>query len=194
MGKFDAEEYLRQLQEAGTEKKRGGAPQTTIRHRFTLYSSDPVKDDLIWRGVVRGETAADRRRASDYGTLHRFYQESSWLASSESSASLTSGNGHQQDGDADSFLKKLQLTYGHVAQGPPPPTTSNACIGWRSSFPELRLERYGSRATAHKASQGTALSLAQKHEQLQEDKHTTAHTPRPATIHTCPKHSQHTVK
>ncbi|MPC80350.1 hypothetical protein E2C01_074928 [Portunus trituberculatus] len=77
------------------------------------------------RGVVRGETAADRRRASDYGTLHRFYQESSWLASSESSASLTSGNGHQQDGDADSFLKKLQLTYGHVAQGPPPPTTSN---------------------------------------------------------------------
>ncbi|XP_063885893.1 uncharacterized protein LOC135114113 [Scylla paramamosain] len=197
MGKFDAEEYLRQLQEAGTEKKRGGAPQTTIRHRFTLYSNDPVKDDLIWRAVVHGETAADRRRTTDYGLLQRFYRESSWLGSSESSASLTSGNGQRQDGDADSFLKKLQLTYGHVAQGPPPPTTSNACIGWRSSFPELRLERYGSRVTEHKTSRSTEPSLAQKHEPHQEDKHATTHTPRPATNHTCRKQSrtrQHTVK
>lgn len=47
-GKFDAEEYLRLLQEAGTEKKRGGCPQSTIRGRFTLFSTDPVEDDRIW--------------------------------------------------------------------------------------------------------------------------------------------------
>ncbi|XP_050687865.1 uncharacterized protein LOC126989868 [Eriocheir sinensis] len=143
-GKFDAEEYLRLLQEAGTEKKRGGCPQNPIRSRFCSFSSDPVQNDCIWRAVVRGENAASYRRKIDYGSLHRFYQETSWLGSSNASLSLTSA-GSQREGDGDSFEKRLHINYGHVTQGPPPPTTSSAVIGWRSSLPELRLERYGNR-------------------------------------------------
>ncbi|XP_069182395.1 uncharacterized protein [Procambarus clarkii] len=61
----------------------------------------------------------------------------------QSSGSSLASQSSGPAGGADSFMQRLQRSYAHAAHGPPLPPTSNGRIGWRSSLPDLRLERYG---------------------------------------------------
>ncbi|XP_042878931.1 uncharacterized protein LOC122257600 [Penaeus japonicus] len=132
--KFNIEEYLLELQLVKTRKK-GYAKPRIPKSRFCRYSQDPVTDDLIWRSVVRGEASSAKRRQADYGSAQRAvkytYSQSSTSSSRSSSAGPTSVE-----------VSSRSLS---VQAGPPLPTTSAGVIGWRSSVPDLRLERYSIR-------------------------------------------------
>ncbi|XP_069955041.1 uncharacterized protein [Cherax quadricarinatus] len=138
-GRFDIEEYLIQLQFSKYEKKsKKHTTPSFSKTRHCIYSKDPVKDDLIWRSVVLGETAAAQRRKRDYASTNTLIERSTSSRSRNSSLQFSAGGEGQ-----DTFLQRLLQSYAHAAHGPPLPPTSNGYIGWRSSVPDLRLERYG---------------------------------------------------
>ncbi|XP_042215015.1 uncharacterized protein LOC121861402 [Homarus americanus] len=143
--KFDIEEYLMKLQCAKCEPKKYKTPNYS-KTRHCIFSQDPVQDDLIWRSVVRGEATAAQRRKHDYAATQTLCQLSTSSQSRKSSFPSTSpssdGRG-RREGPKDAFMQRLEQSYTHATQGPSLPPTSSAYIGWRSSVPDLRLERYG---------------------------------------------------
>ncbi|XP_071542071.1 uncharacterized protein [Panulirus ornatus] len=144
--KFDIEEYLMQLQCAKSEKKKKHKTSSFSRTRYCIYSQDPVQDDLIWKSVVRGEAASIQRRKNDYASVQTLYQSSyspSGRSSTQFSTGTRSAGQEEQPAEVDGLRKRSKQYYAHAGRGPPLPTTSNAIIGWRSSLPDLRLERYG---------------------------------------------------
>ncbi|XP_069184382.1 uncharacterized protein [Procambarus clarkii] len=146
--KFDIQEYLMQLQVARCQGKTKRQTPTFSKTRHCVFSQDPVHDDLIWRSVVRGEVTAALRRTNNYAATHTLYQRCQ--SSGSSLASQSSGPA----GGADSFMQRLQRSYAHAAHGPSLPPTSNGRIGWRSSLPDLRLERYGACSSVKPLSPG----------------------------------------
>ncbi|XP_037790706.1 uncharacterized protein LOC119586077 [Penaeus monodon] len=132
--KFNIEEYLLELQMVKTRKK-GYAKPRIPKTRFCRYSQDPVTDDLIWRSVVRGEASSAKRRQADYGSAQCVVQ---YTYSPSSASSSRSSSADHRRAEGSSQLSSIQA-------GPPLPTTSAGVIGWRSSLPDLQLERFGIR-------------------------------------------------
>ncbi|XP_063885846.1 uncharacterized protein LOC135114084 isoform X1 [Scylla paramamosain] len=131
--KFDIREYLLQLQWSRNEKKKRKPPRHS-KTRHCLYSQDPVKDDLVWKSVVRGEAIAAERRKRDYASAQQLYQHQQ-----EQLSVTTSQEGREEEGEDDAPHELPQ----QATHDPPLPATSNGYIGWRSSVPHLQLERFG---------------------------------------------------
>ncbi|KAK4289581.1 hypothetical protein Pmani_037458 [Petrolisthes manimaculis] len=140
-GRFDIGEYLIQLQWDRVERSKKNVnstkkPPRLPKTRYCRYSRDPVLDDMIWRSVVKGESTAAVRRKHDYGTAHTML-----VRQSNSSCGRSGGGGGDERGEH--YPSNSTPSTFLPLQGPPLPATSNGYIGWRSSLPQLNLERYG---------------------------------------------------
>ncbi|XP_068245056.1 uncharacterized protein [Palaemon carinicauda] len=141
--RFDLEAYLDKLKWDRHSKTKRRMPHFS-KNKFCVFSKDPVKDDLIWRSVVKGETSAAQRRDAEYASAQELYKSCSSRPRSPSLSSNRSSSFDRRQEDAyveDAFLRRQEL-YAHVTDGPPVPETSARYIGWRSTIPELSLERY----------------------------------------------------
>ncbi|XP_066957657.1 uncharacterized protein [Macrobrachium rosenbergii] len=142
--RFDLEAYLDKLKWDRHVKAKRRMPPHCSKNKFCVYSKDPVKDDLIWRSVVKGENSAAQRRDADYASAQDLYKFCSSRPRSpyQSSNRSSSCDRRQDDACAEDAILRQQQLYAYVTDGPPVPETSARYIGWRSTIPELRLERY----------------------------------------------------
>ncbi|KAK7085874.1 hypothetical protein SK128_013646, partial [Halocaridina rubra] len=96
------------------------------------------------RSVVRGESSAAQRRELDYASAQHLYKAS--YSSRPQSAceprcsSISSGQHRSRH--MSSITIGIRSLSRQKSDEPPLPKTSSRFIGWRSSVPELRLERY----------------------------------------------------
>lgn len=144
--RFDLEAYLTKLKwdRHNNTKQRH---QNVSKNRYCIYSKDPVQDDLIWRSVVRGESSAAQRRELDYAhaqdLIHKSCSSRPRSPYGQSTNSSSSDRTRRRGSNTvDDLSLRRQRYYSHATSGPPVPETSSRYIGWRSSVPELRLERY----------------------------------------------------
>ncbi|XP_039591358.1 uncharacterized protein C20orf85-like [Polypterus senegalus] len=98
-----------------------------------------VAQDQIWKSHVHMEEEAARAWPTNWGFLTTSYQE------------LVVNNSEMKKDKSQLELPEQIQTrpttppekYIQVAPSPPLPQTTQGFIGWRSTVPELQLERYG---------------------------------------------------